>query len=196
MVKDCPGFYTTRILIPMLNESMKLIEEGAEIKAIDSAMKQFGYPVGPITLVDELGIDVAAHVAKGEVKKLFEARGLKASDGYTKLFEKGYKGRKNRKGFYVYDEPKKKGLLGLGKKKGGKPVNTEVYEILGGARKNFAAEEIQDRLAFAMINEAALCLQEGILATRATATSARCSAWASRRLPAAPSGISILWALR
>ena len=163
VVKDCPGFYTTRILIPMLNESMKLIEEGAEIKAIDAAMKQFGYPVGPVTLVDELGIDVAAHVAKGEVKKLFEARGLKASDGYTKLFEKGYKGRKNRKGFYVYDEPKKKGLLGLVKKKGGKPVNTEVYEILGGARKNFTAEEIQDRLAFAMINEAALCLQEGIL---------------------------------
>ena len=163
VVKDCPGFYTTRILIPMLNEAMKLIEEGAEIKAIDTAMKQFGYPVGPITLVDELGIDVAAHVAKGEVKKLFDARGLKASDGYTKLFERGYKGRKNKKGFYVYDEPKKKGLLGLGKKKDGRPVNTEVYEILGGERKNFAAEEIQDRLAFAMINEAALCLQEGIL---------------------------------
>jgi 3-hydroxyacyl-CoA dehydrogenase/enoyl-CoA hydratase/3-hydroxybutyryl-CoA epimerase len=163
VVKDCPGFYTTRILIPMLNEAMKLIEEGCEIKAIDTAMKQFGYPVGPITLVDELGIDVAAHVAKGEVKKLFEARGLKASDGYTKLFERGYKGRKNKKGFYVYDEPKKKGLLGLGKKKGGRPVNTEVYEILGGTRKNFAAEEIQDRLAMAMINEAALCLQEGIL---------------------------------
>ena len=163
VVKDCPGFYTTRILIPMLNEAIKLIEEGSEIKAIDTAMKQFGYPVGPITLVDELGIDVAAHVAKGEVKKLFEARGLKASDGYTKLFERGYKGRKNKKGFYVYDESKKKGLFGLGKKKGGKPVNTEVYEILGGPRKNFTAEEIQDRLAFAMINEAALCLQEGIL---------------------------------
>ncbi len=163
VVKDCPGFYTTRILIPMLNEAIKLIEEGAEIKSVDIAMKQFGYPVGPITLVDELGIDVAAHVAKGEVKKLFEARGLKASDGYTRLFEQGYKGRKNKKGFYVYDAPKKKGLLGFVKKKGGKPVNMEVYEILGGARKNIAAEEIQNRLAFAMINEAALCLQEGVL---------------------------------
>ncbi len=163
VVKDCPGFYTTRILIPMLNEAIKLIEEGAEIRSVDTAMKQFGYPVGPITLVDELGIDVAAHVAKGEVKKLFESRGLKASDGYTKLFEKGYKGRKNMKGFYIYDAPKKKGLLGLGKKKGGKPINTEVYEILGGMRKNMPAEEIQDRLAFAMINEAVLCLEEGIL---------------------------------
>ena len=163
VVKDCPGFYTTRILIPMLNESMKLIEEGADIKAIDTAMKRFGYPVGPVTLVDELGIDVAAHVAKGEVKKLFDARGLKASEGYTKLFEKGYKGRKNRKGFYLYEEPGRKGLLALKRKKGGKPVNTEVYEILGGARRVFAEEEIQDRLSLAMINEAALCLQEGIL---------------------------------
>ena len=163
VVKDCPGFYTTRILIPMLNESMKLIEEGAEIKAIDLAMKQFGYPVGPVTLVDELGIDVAAHVAKGEVRKLFDARGLKASDGYTKLFEHGFKGRKNKVGFYVYDEPVKKGLLGLGKKKGGRPVNPDVYEILGGSRKPFKPEEIQDRLSLAMINEAALCLQEGIL---------------------------------
>jgi len=163
VVKDCPGFYTTRILIPMLNEAIKLIEEGAEIKSVDTAMKQFGYPVGPITLVDELGIDVAAHVAKGEVKKLFESRGLVASDGYTRLFEKGYKGRKNNKGFYVYDAPRKKGLLGLGRKKGGKPVNMEVYDILGGVRKNMAPEEIQNRLAYAMINEAALCLQEGIL---------------------------------
>lgn len=164
VVKDCPGFYTTRILIPMLNESMRLIEEGADIKAIDTAMRKFGYPVGPVTLVDELGIDVAAHVAKGEVKKLFDARGLKASEGYTRLFERGYKGRKNKKGFYVYEEPRKKGVLPL-KKKGGKPVNTEVYEILGGARKAFAEEEIQDRLALAMINEAALCLQEGILSS-------------------------------
>lgn len=163
VVRDCPGFYTTRILIPMLNESMKLIEEGADIKAIDTAMKRFGYPVGPVTLVDELGIDVAAHVAKGEVKKLFDARGLKASEGYTKLFENGYKGRKNKKGFYLYEEPRKKGILPFGKPKGGKPVNTEVYDILGGVRKSFAEEEIQDRLALAMINEAALCLQEGIL---------------------------------
>jgi 3-hydroxyacyl-CoA dehydrogenase/enoyl-CoA hydratase/3-hydroxybutyryl-CoA epimerase len=163
VVKDCPGFYTTRILIPMLNESMKLMEEGAEIKSIDTAMKQFGYPVGPVTLVDELGIDVAAHVAKGEVRKLFEARGLQGTDGYTKLFEHGFKGRKNNKGFYVYDAPKK-GLLGkFMKKKGGKPVNPEVYEILGSPRKDMKLEEIQDRLAFAMINEAVLCLQEGVL---------------------------------
>jgi len=163
VVKDGPGFYTTRILVPLLNESMTLVEEGADAKEIDTAMKLFGYPVGPITLVDELGIDVAAHVAKGEIKKLFEARGLAASDGYTRLFEQGYKGRKNKKGFYVYDAPKKKGIFGLGGKKGGRPVNSEVYDILGGARKPFDASEIQDRLSLAMINEAVLCLQEGII---------------------------------
>ncbi len=111
VVKDCPGFYTTRILIPMLNESMKLMEEGAEIKSIDAAMKQFGYPVGPVTLVDELGIDVAAHVARGEVRKLFEARGLKGSDGYTRLFEHGFKLIKSNKGFDVFYSSKT-GLLG------------------------------------------------------------------------------------
>lgn len=162
VVKDCPGFYTTRILIPMLNESMRLMEEGADIRSIDTAMRQFGYPVGPVTLVDELGIDVAAHVARGEVRKLFEARGLKASDGYTRLFEKGFKGRKNKKGFYVYDEPRKRALPFL-KKKGPKPVNQEVYEILGVTPRRFETSEIQDRLALAMINEAVLCLQEGII---------------------------------
>lgn len=163
VVKDGPGFYTTRILVPMLNESMKLVEEGADPKEIDKAMKLFGYPVGPITLVDELGIDVAAHVAKGEIKKLFTSRGLQGSDGYTKLFEKGFKGRKNNKGFYLYDVPKK-GLPFIGgRKKGGRPVNPEVYEILGGTRKVFDVSEIQDRLSLAMIGEAVLCLQEGII---------------------------------
>jgi 3-hydroxyacyl-CoA dehydrogenase / enoyl-CoA hydratase / 3-hydroxybutyryl-CoA epimerase len=164
VVKDGPGFYTTRILVPLLNESMKLLEEGADAKEIDTAMKLFGYPVGPITLVDELGIDVAAHVARGEIKKLFETRGLKGTDGYTKLFEHGYKGRKNKKGFYVYDAAKKRGLPFLnGKKKGGKPVNMEVYDILGAVPKKFDRTEIQERLSLAMIKEAVLCLQEGII---------------------------------
>jgi len=163
VVKDGPGFYTTRILIPLLNEAIRLIEEGADAKEIDRAMKLFGYPVGPITLVDELGIDVAAHVAKGEVRKLFEARGLTASEGYTKLFEQGFKGKKNRKGFYLYDEPRKKGIFGLLATKNGRPVNTEVYEILRAGSRHFGQQEIQDRLSLAMINEAVLCLQEGIL---------------------------------
>jgi 3-hydroxyacyl-CoA dehydrogenase/enoyl-CoA hydratase/3-hydroxybutyryl-CoA epimerase len=164
VVKDGPGFYTTRILVPLLNESMKLLEEGADAREIDTAMKIFGYPVGPITLVDELGIDVAAHVARGEIRKLFEARGFTGTDGFTKLFEHGYKGRKNKKGFYVYDEPKKKGLPFIGgKKKGGRPVNMEVYSILGVTPKVVDRTEIQDRLSLAMIKEAVLCLQEGII---------------------------------
>jgi len=164
VVKDGPGFYTTRILVPLLNESMKLLEEGADAKEIDTAMKLFGYPVGPITLVDELGIDVAAHVARGEIRKLFESRGLTGTDGFTKLFEHGYKGRKNGKGFYLYDVPRKRGLPFLnGKKKGGKPVNGEVYQILGATPKAFDRTEIQERLSLAMINEAVLCLQEGII---------------------------------
>ena len=154
VVKDGPGFYTTRILVPLLNEAVLLVEEGADSLAIDKAMRQFGYPVGPITLIDEVGIDVGAHVAK-ELGGMFAARGVKASDTFPKLIAQDYKGRKNKKGFYLYDVKKKKGQ---------KLPNEEVYALLGGApRKNFDAKLIQQRVSMMMINESLLCLQEGII---------------------------------
>jgi 3-hydroxyacyl-CoA dehydrogenase/enoyl-CoA hydratase/3-hydroxybutyryl-CoA epimerase len=153
VVKDGPGFYTTRILVPLLNEAVLLVEEGADSLAIDKAMRQFGYPVGPITLIDEVGIDVGAHVAK-ELGGMFAARGVQPSDTFPKLIAQDYKGRKNKKGFYLYDVKKKKGQ---------KLPNEEVYALLGGApRKNFDAKLIQQRVSMMMINESLLCLQEGI----------------------------------
>lgn len=154
VVKDGPGFYTTRILVPLLNEAVLLVEEGADSLAIDKAMRQFGYPVGPITLIDEVGIDVGAHVAK-ELGGMFAARGVQPSDTFPKLIAQDYKGRKNKKGFYLYDVKKKKGQ---------KLPNEEVYALLGGApRKNFDAKLIQQRVSMMMINESLLCLQEGII---------------------------------
>jgi len=154
VVKDGPGFYTTRILAPLLNEAVLLVEEGADSVDIDRAMRQFGYPVGPITLIDEVGIDVGAHVAMG-LGKMFAARGMQSSDAFPKLTAKGYKGKKNKKGFYRYD----------GKKKKGKKIpNEEVYALLGAApRKKFDAKLIQQRVSMMMINEALICLQEGII---------------------------------
>ena len=153
VVNDGPGFYTTRILAPFMNEALLLLEERASIEQIDRAMKQFGYPVGPIALFDEVGIDVGAHVADVLSDK-FEERGAKTSKKSRELVDAGYKGRKNKKGFYKYEHGSKKK----------KEVNSDIYSFFGGNdRRDFKEEEIQQRLALVMVNEAVLCLQENIL---------------------------------
>ena len=154
IVNDGPGFYTTRILAPLLNEALEILAEGGDIKEIDRAMRQFGYPVGPIALLDEVGIDVGAHVSK-VLGPLFAARGAQPNTAMERIFQAGYKGRKNNQGFYLYGDRS-------GKEE--KSVNEEIYAFFGGTkRRKFDAQEIQNRLSLAMINEAALCLQEGIL---------------------------------
>lgn len=152
VVNDGPGFYTTRILAPFMNEALLMLEEGAHIEGLDKAMKQFGFPVGPAALFDEVGIDVGAHVAE-VLSDTFKERGAKTSEKAKELLEAGYKGRKNQKGFYNYEEGSKK-----------KEVNKDIYEFFGGqTRKKFEEIEIQERLSLVMINEAVLCLQENIL---------------------------------
>ncbi len=161
VVKDGPGFYTTRILAPMLNEALVLLEEGGEIRHIDRVMRKFGFPVGPLTLIDEVGIDVGAHVAE-ILGKMFAHRGVAPSDAMKRMSEEDYKGRKNRKGFYHYPGE------GEGKKK--KEVNLNAYKFFGGGakprgEKQHHPTEIQNRLTLVMANEAAHCLQEGILSS-------------------------------
>lgn len=154
VVKDGPGFYTTRILAPLLFESSLLVYEGAKISEIDQAMKCFGYPVGPMTLLDEIGIDVGAHVTEG-LKIIFSDRDMEPPFSLLALVDAGFKGRKSAKGMYRYDVPKKKGK---------RQVNMEVYRIFGQTPgKKIEYDEIQKRVSLMMINEAAYCLQEGIL---------------------------------
>ena len=156
VVKDGPGFYTTRILSPYLNEAMTLLAEGASVELVDRAAKDFGYPVGPIALLDEVGIDIGAHVVK-EFGPLYAHRGLGASDALPRMNDAGYAGRKNGRGFYVYP---------AGRKKGKKRVNREVYAFFGGeARKTMDPVEVAERMAFLMVNEAAYCLQEEVLSS-------------------------------
>ena len=157
VVKDGPGFYTTRILGPFINEAVVLLDEGAAIPDLDAALLEFGFPVGPVALLDEVGIDVAAHVSK-DLGKAFAARGAAPSATFGKLFEAGYRGRKNAKGFYLY--PKDRPSHGK------KEVDPDVYSFFGGAhRKRFAKEDLVDRLALLMVNEAAWCLAEGVVAS-------------------------------
>ena len=158
VVNDGPGFYTTRILAPYMNEALLILEEGGDILQLDAEMKKFGYPVGPITLMDEVGIDVGAHIMSGDLMKAYvESReGVKVSKAILHLNKAGFKGRKNNKGFLIYDAK-------TGKKKKGQ-VNKEAYEFFGGPqRKKFPSEQVQNRIAWTMINEAALCLQDGII---------------------------------
>ncbi|MCB9620688.1 MAG: fatty acid oxidation complex subunit alpha FadJ [Sandaracinus sp.] len=150
VVNDGPGFYTTRILAPLMNEAAHLLAEGVAIEKIDRAMLDFGFPVGPIKLTDEVGIDVGAKVGK----VMLEAFGdrMAAPAGMEKLIADDRKGRKNAKGFYLYG----------GDKKG---VDESVYEVLGVKPDNTSvgADDIAWRCTLQMVNEAALCFQEGIL---------------------------------
>lgn len=150
VVGDGPGFYTTRILAPFMSEALTMLDEGVSVEQIDSTMKKFGFPVGPAALMDEVGIDVGAHV--GDIMgAMFKKRGVETKNRAKTLLDAGYKGRKNNKGFYTYGGKKKQ-------------VNTEIYKTIGGtSRKKFPNDEIQQRLTLMMVNEAAYCLQEGIL---------------------------------
>jgi 3-hydroxyacyl-CoA dehydrogenase / enoyl-CoA hydratase / 3-hydroxybutyryl-CoA epimerase len=153
VVNDGPGFYTTRVLAAYLNEAGWLLEEGVRIDAVDDALTTFGFPVGPATLMDEVGLDVGGKV--GAV--LYEAFGerMSPSPAMRRVVESGRTGRKGRKGFYQYDEKGKKG-----------EVDVTMYDVLGGGsstRRDIPAEEIVQRCVMAMINEAARCLEDGIL---------------------------------
>jgi len=151
VVGDGPGFYTTRILAPYMNEALLLLEEGASIEFLDKIMKDFGYPVGPMALFDEVGIDVGAHVAE-TMAPMFAERGVESTNKADELLEAGFKGRKNKRGMYKYASGKKK------------EVNTEIYSYFGGSnRTNPDKGTAQQRMALTMINEAAWCLEEGIL---------------------------------
>ncbi|HEU4383372.1 MAG TPA: fatty acid oxidation complex subunit alpha FadJ [Anaeromyxobacteraceae bacterium] len=150
VVRDGPGFYTSRILAPYMNEAAQLLVEGADIEVIDRALTDFGFPVGPIMLLDEVGIDVAAKVAKVMHQAFGDRMG--APEALAKVVEAGRLGRKSRKGFYTYDGKQKR-------------VDPAVYRLLPGgrARKAFDRAEIAERVSLQMVNEAIRCLGEGIV---------------------------------
>jgi 3-hydroxyacyl-CoA dehydrogenase / enoyl-CoA hydratase / 3-hydroxybutyryl-CoA epimerase len=159
VVNDGTGFYTSRVLGPMMSEASYLLTEGVPVDAIDHAMTAWGWPVGPVTLLDEVGIDVAAHVGP-IMLAAFGAR-MEPPPTMAKLAADGRKGRKNERGFYLYGAAAKK----HGK---GKHVDATVYGVLGlpvPSKKSspVAPEEIQMRCSLQLVNEALHCLGEGIL---------------------------------
>lgn len=152
VVNDSPGFYVNRILAPYVNEAGRLLDEGIDIESVDRALVDFGFPVGPVTLIDEVGLDIAGksgaimHEAFGE--RLMPAKSLRA------VLEAGRLGRKGKQGFYRYDSEGKKD-----------DVDTSVYKLFRTTeeRHELPAEEIQRRCVLAMVNEAVRCLEERII---------------------------------
>jgi 3-hydroxyacyl-CoA dehydrogenase/enoyl-CoA hydratase/3-hydroxybutyryl-CoA epimerase len=149
VVRDGPGFYTTRVLAPYLNESARLLEEGAAIEDVDRALESFGFPVGPLALLDEVGIDVGSKVAK-ILHDHFGDR-LSPPVSLSRILEDGRLGRKNKRGFYIYNDRKR--------------ADESIYSLLSRPReaRPFDRREIQDRLVFLFLNEAVRCLEDGIL---------------------------------
>ncbi len=164
VVKDGPGFYTTRILMPYTLEGIKLIEEGAAVEDVDAALRGFGFPVGPLKLLDEVGIDVAAHVAR-ELEEFFVHRDLHAPAGVEFMLKAGYAGKKKGVGFYDY-QPRLIDRVSIPGLEPARPVNSNVYGFFGGGRrKSIDPSQIWKRLVYLMANEAALCLQQGTISS-------------------------------
>ncbi|MCC6901220.1 MAG: fatty acid oxidation complex subunit alpha FadJ [Polyangiaceae bacterium] len=154
VVNDGVGFYTSRILAPYMNEAAWLLSEGVPVEELDGALVDWGYPVGPVTLLDEVGIDVGEKVGKIMLGAFGDR--MVPPPGMDKLVADQRFGRKNARGFYLYGDKKQ------AKKK---LVDASAYAVLGVTPKPGATpkHEIAERCALAMVNEAALCFGEGVL---------------------------------
>lgn len=152
VVNDGVGFYSSRILASFLNEAVLLLSEGADIAELDRALVDFGFPVGPLTLLDEVGIDIALKVATA-MHGAFGDRIAPPSNVTEALVGGGRLGRKTQRGFYLYQHGKKT------------EVDGSIYTLMpqGPNRKRIDRSEMAERCVLQMVNEAIRCLGEGIL---------------------------------
>jgi enoyl-CoA hydratase/long-chain 3-hydroxyacyl-CoA dehydrogenase len=158
-VKDVAGFYVNRCLGPFMSEVTALVTSGVDLLLLDDAMKKYGMPVGPVTLGDEVGVDISNHVGK------FMAGadlGVRMRGGNPELMQKmvdaNLLGRKAGKGFYLYPKDAKKGAA--------RQINPEIVEMLKTvvtSPEELSMEDIQMRIITRFVNEASFCLQDQII---------------------------------
>ena len=150
VVRDSPGFLVNRILMPYLIEAADLFENGARPEDIDNGMLDFGMPMGPLRLVDEVGLDVALHVAT-TLAGSFPGR-MQLPGCLLKMTDQGLMGRKNGRGFYLHD-----------KSKSVRPNPAALDFVTDKKARALSREELQERMVFLMANESARCLEEGVV---------------------------------
>ena len=153
VVKDSPGFVVNRILMPYLTEAGFLFENGADPLVLDNVMLDFGMPMGPIRLMDEVGVDVCSHVAHHQAARFGER--MPVSTVLETMLEAGQLGRKSGSGFYVY----------RGKRKKAPPEpNPKVAEwVQSTTHRDAGRDALRRRMVLMMVNEAARCLEEGLV---------------------------------
>lgn len=139
MVRDSPGFVVNRILVPYLMEAVRLFDTGYSVREIDGAMLAFGMPMGPLRLLDEIGMDVAAHVA----------RTLRVEPAFLDaMIAKGWLGKKSGQGFYLHGKRER--------------LNPELLTLRSAQAPDVHPDELQAHLAQMLSDEAKRCLEEGI----------------------------------
>jgi len=149
VVNDGPGFFTSRVLGPYLNEAAFLLTEGASVEQIDGALTGWGWPVGAIALMDEVGLDVGHHVSK--VMTSYFGDRVQPPEVFAALVEDGRTGRKGGRGFYQYEKGKKKG------------VDESVYGLIDWEPAEISDDEIIERCWLQMLNETARCIEDGVI---------------------------------
>jgi 3-hydroxyacyl-CoA dehydrogenase/enoyl-CoA hydratase/3-hydroxybutyryl-CoA epimerase len=151
VVRDSPGFLVNRVLMPYMNEALRLLGEGLSIEAVDQAMTAFGMPVGPLGLLDQIGLDTARHVA-GVLQGAFGRRMGGGEAVLDAMVADSRLGAKNGRGFLRYRD--------------GNPAGPDLEAArLAGAPgpRQLPPETLQERMVLSMVNEAAVCLEDGVV---------------------------------
>lgn len=158
VIKDCPGFLVNRMFVLYMNEVLFLVEEGADVARTDKLMEKFGMPMGPCALADEIGIDAGTLIIKVVVEDAYGERlKTKRAEIAPIMTQAGLLGKKVGKGFYIYSGKKRK-------------PNPDVPSLIARARdsdhlkkRDIEDREIIDRAVLIMVNEAAKCLEDGVV---------------------------------
>ncbi|UPT55344.1 fatty acid oxidation complex subunit alpha FadJ [Dickeya zeae] len=161
VVADKAGFYVNRILAPYLNEAARCLLEGEPVESIDRALVRFGFPVGPFTLLDEVGIDVAMKIVPVLVAELGER--FCAPAALEAIARDNRKGRKNGRGFYRYDLSRYERLCNRWRRQH-KVSDSRIYRLLDVTpTAHLDPALMTQRCVMMMLNEAVRCLDEGVI---------------------------------